>query len=245
MKIEKKQDVITSINDYLSNGTADHFKIGADTIKGFVFKRSELHGLLGSENNKHLFLMWGLKADQQNPPAKHLNLIIAGVLKNHVNNTYSIDDSIFLEADSVVKINVALYGSLKSIGNTANEIEQKKFASAHFDFLRNGNSQHLYITDGEKIKGYHLGDNLYLQGPSTYLEDLRSLGLICPVTSANALDSFIFKPIIRKYNPDNTTVTNPYLSVAISNYTLETMHGPIVEYCLPCPSACPTNYPIQ
>lgn len=245
----------TLTDDYIANGDDTHFDFEGNRIKGYVFTRAELSPLLGNPVTKHLFLMLGLSTDSANPPAKYLNLIVAGITKN----TNLIDESSFLVTSSPVvtfpAVQLAEVAHHLKSSETISEVKKNEqkiprivFENGHSEFILYGNNAHLYTNTNltTKIKGYHFGD--VHDGDideSTYLQDLRDLGLINPPAGAQPTDQFIFMPIIRKNNPDPTVLAKPYLSIAVSRYINGSISGKIYEYCLPCPSACPNNFPLQ
>lgn len=265
--IMNKAEAKILTDDYINynhpqSGNCPHFDIDGERIRGYVFTRGELSPLLGDNKTKHLFLMLALSPDAANPTAKFLNLIIAGVAKGGTVGTYNIDESAFLVTSSpVLTFSAAplqtIKNNLKSIksifrgfGNKNNDEKQPdiEFINAHSEFAIFGNGAHLYKAveeKMEKIKGFHFGEKHHSDTDgSTYLKDLKDLGLIDPPTGAQDTDQFIFMPIIRKKNPDDTAYNPHYLSIAVSRFIDGSDSGDKYEYCLPCPSACPKNYPL-
>lgn len=226
------------IQAYISNGNSSHFGVGGNHILGYVFTRNQLMTLLGGDNSKHLFGMWGLSPDPTIPGAQFLNLIIGSVVTNtSAPNLGSLELGHF-----EISSQATFTGPLQLSGGLAVGVTKVNKSGAgvkvphpalHImltDF-KTANNNHLVDSNAKKVKGYHIEDN-----------DLISLGLRTPMTAANMNDEFLFMPVIRALQLPVFNFNQPFLSIAVSRFQGGTLQAQAREYCLPCPSACPTNY---
>jgi hypothetical protein len=227
-----KNDARTLMNDYYANATGVHFKPAGKSINGFIFTRTELYRLFEGSGTKHVFLMLALQPYLVDPTYKHITLI-AGSVSGGVSagtldlTKFEIGQPLFYPTLSGGKIKPHWEAG------PGEDMPSPTVISRHGDFLENGATAHLYPITNSKIRGYHLENN-----------DLTSLGLMTALTAENCLDRFIFMPIIRTKNYDGTSVSLPYLSMVASRYN-GALNGNAREYCLPCPTSCPSNFPIQ
>jgi hypothetical protein len=231
------QDVKTLINNFAINGNVSHFKFGGNPIKGYIFKRSELEQLIDQTNSKHIFCMWALGSVKHAGSGAYLNLILAGMTTD-AQGVYSIDENLFIESDQLPYTGpLILGGGYTSKSNSGYPIPPADLHVIQSAFFTSNNNQHLYPLVGQKIKGAHLGQNNFI--------DLIILGLINPPTGSNPNDKFIFMPVIRSKNHDGVQLDRHYLSIGVAAYANGALQGQIIEYCLPCPSACPATFLFQ
>lgn len=254
-----------------SRGGVKHCKIKGNAITGYIFTRKELSSLL-NEGKNHLFLMWGLSPKDVEHDKRYLNLIIGAVSKTEKEGQdteyklNTVGEKPFLKTSFPIYITpipidknednsshksgyfekLALSDTIffiKSIADTIDRESLKKGIADHVEALKNSNNSIFNLDEtNEKVKAYHLGEK---SEDRYYLQDLKELTLWKPPTTAKDEDQFIFMPLIRSKDPNGTRLKKPYLSVAISQFKAGTLEGEAMEYCLPCPSACPTNYPLK
>jgi hypothetical protein len=231
------QDVKTLINNFAINGNVNHFKIGGNPIKGYIFKRSQLTRLIDQANSKHIFCMWALGSVNHAGSGAYLNLILAGITTD-AQGVYRIDESLFIESEQLPYTGMLnLGGGYTSKSNSGYPIPPVDLHAFQSTFINSNYDQHLYPLVGQKIKGAHLGQNNFT--------DLIILGLINSPTGATPNDEFIFMPVIRSKNHDGVQLDRHYLSIGVAAYANGTLQGQIIEYCLPCPSACPATFLFQ
>ncbi len=220
--------------DYVTNGNQTHFKFGGKIIKGYQFTREELNNLLENNMNNEIFMMLALSGTD---PNKYLNIVLAKMHDNEMDmgkmivssKTDPYTDPVIILAKEV---------SIKSSGRKknlifGNPITPEELKRIH-DAFETAKDDHLKCTATDRIKCYRLDR-----------QDFNDLTLDQRVTTANKGDIFLFMPIIRPIRPnDPVPLSKDYLSLAVARFDPATkkVSGAIIEYCLPCPSACAVNY---
>ncbi len=224
------------IDDYIAHGDQIHFDYDSARIKGFLFTRKEIMRLLDS--SKHLFAMWALSTDSSPTPKKHLNLILIGVVtdNSHLGRGTLNTDKLEITAKPIYNGSLKLPSgrvikSTKSTESNQGERPLPKVLEAMIRDFKTATNNHLRDKNGEIIKGYHIEEI-----------DLIDLTLRTPLTLSNEMDEFIFTPVIRKDKLPELTFESPFVSLAITRYHQGELMGYTREYCLPCPTACPTGY---
>ncbi len=228
MNISKSKAKIET-EEYMANGAAIHFRYQSNPIEGFLFTRLQLYTIIADFNN-HIFMMLGVKGTGANA---HLNLILGSV--NCANNELDVNNLIESTLPPHTQ-NVNIAGSPPEIKyfNQGRPVSKPELEAMQNKFQNSNNNAHLTSTNGTKVKGYH-----FVHSDIYYL-DLRE-----SVDANNQDDLFIFMPVIR--DQWNMPFDREYLSMGVAEFDVNTSQtkGTIIEYCLPCPSACPKNYPIQ
>lgn len=221
--------------DYFKNGNQTHFKFGGKTIKGYLFTRKELTDLFENNSNNEIFMMLALSGTN---PNKYLNIVLAKMHDNTMNT-----GTMIVSSDPPCVDNVIYSAKGLSIKSSDRKHPDKNKESALGqpilveelkriqDAFENATDGHLTCTTTDRIKCYRLDR-----------QDLNDLTLDKP---GNQDDKFIFMPVIRpKRATDPTPLTKDYLSLAVARFdpVNKKVSGAIIEYCLPCPSTCATNY---
>lgn len=224
MKISKQTAQMLT-NNYINFGNEAHFLYGSNRITGFIFTRQELFELL-EDPNCHLFVMLGLSGDAN---SGHLNIVIGPVhdASSQINTNKLITSSL---PPYTTSFNYS--ASLSIFGEKGDRVTRNVFDRLQQDYAQNSNNNHLTSTSGIKVKAYHLDHS-----------DINHLTLNDQLNPDNLDDLFIFIPVIR--DSFNSPYDRPYLSIAVAQYEGGEIGEVIIEYCLPCPTACPKNYPIQ
>lgn len=227
-----KSDAKIFTNDYMNYGNSTHFMLGGERIRGFVMTRRELRELIYVGNVSHnLFMMLALHPIASNPPVKHLDLII-GRIKG-----YTLSTDKFIKADSPYLGSISCSEGLLVESMFGERVSCAELMPLLNKFANDGCDDHLTATNGLKIKGYTFD-----------LRDIRNAGLDAELDTSNGNDTYIFMPVIR---PAYTPFDREYLSIAVGRINIGTgellgsANAVAIEYCLPCPTACPNNFPIQ
>lgn len=224
--------------DYVKNGNQNHFKFGGKIIKGYQFTRKELTDLFENDTNNEIFIMLALSTDSG--MSKYLNIILAKMHDNSMNlstmivsKTAPYTSDIIYIADEI-SIKSSGRGMSKNASLGAGQPIPPEELERIQDAFENATDGHLACTTTDRIKCYRLDR-----------QDFNDLTLDQPVTTTNQDDIFMFMPVIRpKRANDPIPLTKDYLSLAVAYFDPATkkVSGAIIEYCLPCPSACALNY---
>ena len=223
--------------DYVTKGNALHFLFNGKTIKGYQFTRQELTNLFENDLNNEIFMMLALSGAE---PNKYLNVVLAKMHDNEMNLGTMIVSSNDPYTDNVIynaqEIAIKSSGRMMNKGALLEEgqpIPIEELVRIQ-DAYNNATDYHITCTNTDRIKCYRIDR-----------QDLFDLKLNDTVTAANKNDIFMFMPVIRpKRANDPIPLTKDYLSLAVARFDPLTRKvvGAIIEYCLPCPSACAINY---
>jgi len=213
--------------EYLSRGGAQHFYFRGKRITAFTFRRDVLKPLLEIDFSE-LFLMLVLTGDKRTPSKEHLDLVIGPRVEDYV-----LMDKLIISVDPPYtdSVTFAEDSALKGFGKA---ITPEELERMHGIFLLTITDDILYSTHRyDKIRGYTLG-----------LNDLTLLALREEIDNSNEDDLYLFIPVVRPVNPQiNSPFDRDYLSIAVARMGADgKVISYITEYCLPCPSACPSNF---
>ncbi len=216
------------VGDYVNFGNAENFESGELPISAFLFTRKQLNDLIKDDQEDEIFIMLAIDAIGINPN-KSLWLVLGSILNNFIDmGSLIVSDvppsttPISFDNNSVVKRPVS------------EPILLQDLRRMHNIFTSTPSDTSLTSSKGHKIKAYNLNRN-----------DLDMLDLTDTVNSSNENDCYAFIPVIRENRTrDNAPFDRNHLSLAIARIDADTMvvSGTILEYCLPCPNACATNY---
>lgn len=232
------EEVKPYLKHYLKNGDQKHFKYHGKIIKGFIFTREQLSGLI--DTSKHLYAMWGVK-DEVLDSEEHLSLIIGAVATDKLpdlpgdllTDKFEINLEVYTEK-------IESHGRIKRYHKSMSLSDGEPLTPFQLETMlkdfETAETKHLYGEEGteyneaNKVKGYHLEP-----------DDIDALKLRETISTANKNDEFIIMPVIRSEkltDTDNTQYRNSFVSIAIATFKNRKI-GDIREYCLPCPTACP------
>lgn len=213
-------DAKVIVGDYVSSGGEQHFVFNGNRISAFTFTREQIMDLLKTADTE-LFIMLALSKNRAKPSEEYLNLVLGSKLHDltDMRNLIVSDDephTIGVSFSHLIKPKSKLpYGdfiTMKDRFNTASDDE-------------------LTSIKGYKIKAY-----------TVEKADLISLALNIPVDTSNKDDIFVFVPVIRSADP-TTPFDRPFLSFAVAQIDYPWhVAGYVIDYCLPCPKACASNY---
>lgn len=227
-----KADAQKMTNDYINFGNASHFDYAGQPIKGFLFTREELVTLFNSAPPEGLLLMYALSPKSADLADKHMNLVVGGIYAGFIDpDNLIVSQQIPHTGQTTFTDNEIKWGP----GITPIPIDELRQMQTAFTSRTPVDHHILTSTTGTKIKGIRLT-----------IGDLQDIDLHIPPTAVNKNDKYIFMPVVRSENLIDP-YDQAYVSIATArfNETDSTVIGTIIEYCLPCPSACPNNYPIQ
>lgn len=228
----------TITGDYVTNGNHNHFKFSGKIIKGYQFTRKELTDLLENNMNNELFMMLALSGTH---PNKYLNIVLAKMHDNVMNmetmiissDPPCVDNVIYSAKGLIIKSSDRKHPNKNKESILGQPIPVEELERIQ-DAFETATDDHLRCTATNRIKCYRLDR-----------QDFNDLTLDHRVTTANQDDIFLFMPIIRPIRPnDPLPLSKDYLSLAVARFDPATkkVSGAIIEYCLPCPSTCATNY---
>lgn len=226
-----KADAQKMTNDYINFGNASHFDYAGQPIKGFLFTRKELVTLFNSAPPEGLLLMYALSPESASLDNKHLNLVVGGIYAGLIDP----DNLIVSQQNPYTGQTTFTDNEIKGGPGLVITIDELIQMQTAFTSRTSRDHHILTSTTGTKIKGIRLT-----------VDDLHDIDLHIPLTETNKNDKYIFMPVVRS-GYYIAPFDRAYVSIATArfNETDSTVIGKIIEYCLPCPSACPTNYPIQ
>lgn len=232
---ETAAERITS--DYVGS-TATHFLFDGKTIKGYQFTREELTNLFENNLNNEIFIMLALSGTD---PNKYLNIVLAKMHDNSMNtgtmivssNPPYVDKVIYSAKGLAIKSSDRKHPkkNVKSFLGQPITVDELRLMQTAFE---TATIDHLSCTQKDRIKCYRLDR-----------QDFIDLKLDVPVTNTNKNDIYLFIPLIRPTRPyDPIPTSKDHLSLAVARFDPGTKNvsGAIIEYCLPCPSACAVNY---